>query len=67
MWIAIIGSAVFFGLGYLPATPVSDPFSMIVLARAALLNGLHGTLFGYLDWKRGLKSSMMAHFIPTCL
>jgi len=67
MWIAIVGSAVIFGLGHLPATLVSTPFSMIVLARAILLNGIYGTLFGYLYWKRGLESSMLSHFTSDLL
>lgn len=67
MWIAIVGSAVFFGLGHLPATLASTPFSMIVLAREVLLNGIMGTTFGYLYWKRGLESSMMSHFTADLL
>ena len=67
MWIAIVGSAIIFGLGHLPATLASTPFSMIVLARAVLLNGIYGTLFGYLYWKRGLESSMLAHFTSDLL
>jgi len=62
MWIAILGSAILFGLGHLPATLMTTQFSMIVLAREVLLNGLLATIFGYLYWKRGLESSMMAHF-----
>ncbi len=61
MWLAIVGSAVLFGLGHLPATLASTPFSIIVLLRAVLLNGIYGTLFGYLYWKRGLESSMLSH------
>lgn len=67
MWIAIVSSAVIFGLGHLPATLASTPFSMIVLARAVLLNGIYGTLFGYLYWKRGLESAMISHFTSDLL
>lgn len=67
MWIAIIGSAIIFGLGHLPATLASTPFSGIVLARAVLLNGIYGTIFGLLYWKRGLESSMMAHLTSDLL
>lgn len=67
MWLAILSSAVVFGLGHLPATLASTPFSMNVLVRAILLNGIYGTLFGYLYWKRGLASSMMAHFTNDLL
>jgi len=62
MWIAILGSAIFFGLGHLPATLMTNQFSIMLLAREVLLNGSFATIFGYLYWKRGLASSMMAHF-----
>ena len=62
LWLAVIGSALIFGLGHLPATLATIPFSAIVIVRELLLNGIYGTLFGYLYWKRGLESSMMAHF-----
>jgi len=62
MWIAILGSAILFGLGHLPATLMTNQFSIMILAREILLNGLFATMFGYLYWKRGLESSMMAHF-----
>jgi len=62
MWIAILGSAILFGLGHLPATLMNNQFSLMILARAIVLNGIPGTIFGYLYWKRGLESSMMAHF-----
>ena len=67
MWIAILSVAVIFGLGHLPATLASTPFSMTVLARAIVLNGMYGTVFGYLYWKRGLESSMMCHFASDLL
>ncbi len=67
MWIAIVGSAVLFGLGHLPATLASIPFSIMVLLRAVLLNGIYGTVFGYLYWKRGLESSMMSHVTSDLL
>jgi len=62
IWIAILSSAIIFGLGHLPATLVTNQFSLIILARAIVLNGIPGAIFGYLYWKRGLESSMMSHF-----
>lgn len=67
MWIAIVGSAVIFGLGHIPATLASTPFSITVLVRAVLLNGIYGTVFGYLYWKRGLESSMISHLTSDLL
>ena len=67
IWISIVSAAVIFGLGHLPATLASTPFSIIVVARAVLFNGMYGTLFGYLYWKCGLESSMMCHFASDVL
>jgi len=62
MWIAILGSAILFSLGHLPATLENNQFSLMILARAISLNGILAIIFGYLYWKRGLESSMMPHF-----
>lgn len=61
-WIANILAAVVFGLGHLPATMGLVPLTFWVTLRAIALNGLAGILFGYLYWKRGLESTMIAHF-----
>jgi membrane protease YdiL (CAAX protease family) len=51
IWIAILSSVIIFGLGHLPATLVTNQFSLMILARAIVLNGIPGTIFGYLYWK----------------
>ena len=61
-WIAIIAAAIVFGLGHLPATATIVPLTPLVISRAIALNGLGGIAFGYLYWKRGLESAMIAHF-----
>jgi membrane protease YdiL (CAAX protease family) len=61
-WIANILTAVLFGLGHLPATAMLIPLTPLVITRAIVLNGLGGIAFGYLYWKRGLESAMIAHF-----
>jgi membrane protease YdiL (CAAX protease family) len=61
-WIANILAAVLFGLGHLPATALIIPLTPLVITRAIMLNGLAGIGFGYLYWKRGLESAMIAHF-----
>jgi membrane protease YdiL (CAAX protease family) len=61
-WTANILAAVLFGLGHLPATAVLIPLTPLVITRAIVLNGLGGIVFGYLFWKRGLESAMIAHF-----
>ena len=61
-WMANILAAVLFGLGHLPATAMIIPLTPLVITRAIVLNGLAGIGFGYLYWKRGLESAMIAHF-----
>ncbi len=61
-WIANILAAILFGLGHLPATASLIPLTPLVILRAIVLNGIGGIAFGYLYWKRGLESAMIAHF-----
>jgi len=61
-WIANILAAVLFGLGHLPATASFLPLTPLVIARAIVLNGIGGLAFGWLYWKRGLETAIVAHF-----
>ncbi len=36
--------------------------SPAVVARALVLNGVGGVVFGWLYWRRGLLAAMVAHF-----
>src|SRR5690625_37887 len=61
-YIAIILTAILFGLGHLPATiEVFGELSTMIVTRALVLNGLLGLWFGYLYWKKGLEYAMIAH------
>lgn len=62
IWVAILVSAVIFGLGHLPITGTITSITPLVIGRAVLLNGVGGVIFGWLYWKRGLESAMMGHF-----
>ncbi|HSB02277.1 MAG TPA: CPBP family intramembrane glutamic endopeptidase [Anaerolineales bacterium] len=62
IWIANIFAAVLFGLGHLPTTALLVPLTPLVIARAVVLNGLLGIVFGWLYWKRGLEAAMISHF-----
>ncbi len=61
-WVTNILAAVLFGLAHLPATATMVPLTPLVVARAVVLNGLGGVMFGYLYWKRGLEAAMISHF-----
>ena len=62
IWIAIIISAVIFGLGHLPITGTITSITPLIIVRAVLLNGIGGIIFGWLYWKKGLESAMISHF-----
>ena len=61
-WTANFLAAILFGVAHLPATATIVPLTALVITRAIVLNGLAGVAFGYLYWKRGLESAMIAHF-----
>ena len=63
LWLATFIAAVVFGLGHLPATAtLGVPLNGLVITRAILLNGVGGVFFGWLYFKRGLESAMLAHY-----
>jgi membrane protease YdiL (CAAX protease family) len=62
IWLAIIISAVIFGLGHLPITGTITSITPLIIVRAVLLNGVGGVIFGWLYWKKGLESAMIGHF-----
>lgn len=61
-WIANVLVAVLFGLGHLPAAAKVMQITPEVILLALALNGIAAVSFGYLYWKRGLESAMIAHF-----
>ena len=53
---------VIFGLGHLPVTASLIEITPLVVIRAIVFNGIGGVVFGWLFWKKGLESAMIAHF-----
>jgi membrane protease YdiL (CAAX protease family) len=62
IWLAIILAAIIFGLAHLPTTARITSLTGIIIARTVVLNGIGGVIFGWLYWKKGLESAMIAHF-----
>lgn len=62
MWTAIFIVSLLFGIGHLPITSELMPLTPLVISRALVLNGIGGMVFGWLYWKKGLESAMIAHF-----
>ena len=66
-WTANLLAALLFGVGHLPATASLLPLTPLVVSRALILNGLLGLAMGWLFWKRGLESAMLAHGMTDVL
>ena len=62
IWLSVILSSLLFGLGHLPITASLIEITSIIVARAVILNGIGGVIFGWLYWKKGLESAMISHF-----
>ena len=60
--LSIFLAAIIFGLGHLPLTASLTELSPLIVTRAIILNGIGGIIFGWLFWKNGLESAMIAHF-----
>ena len=62
VWSAILISAVLFGLGHLPVASSYVSINTMTITEAIVNNGIIGLICGWLYWKKGLESAMIAHF-----
>lgn len=64
VWAAIVSTAVLFGVGHLPAAgSVAGDLTFHVVAFVIGGNAIFGVLAGWLFWRFGLESAMLAHGI----
>lgn len=62
VWLAIVASSLVFGLGHLPAAHhLLGGLTPSTLSWVIGANTSFGLLFGWLFWRRGLESAMVAH------
>jgi membrane protease YdiL (CAAX protease family) len=62
MWAAIVVSALFFGLGHLPAVSAAlGHLSVPLVIYVVSANAVFGLMAGFLYWRFGLESAMLAH------
>jgi membrane protease YdiL (CAAX protease family) len=62
--VAILVTAIVFGLGHLPVAAVLLPkITLAVVLFVIIANSAFGIVAGYLYWKRGLESAMIAHVL----
>ena len=66
-WTANTLVAVLFGLGHLPATALMMQIDAAAILYVLSLNGVAALLFGYLFWRDGLESAMIAHFFADIM
>jgi len=62
VWLAILLASILFGVGHLPTLASITALTPILVARTIILNSIGGIIFGWLYWKKGLESAMIAHF-----
>ena len=64
VWGANILAALLFGaLHFMNVAMIGLPFTPMIILQILLLNGSIGVAFGWLYWKYGLESAMLAHFL----
>ena len=61
IWTASIIAALLFGAGHLPITATVTTLTPLVVARALLLNGIGGVIWGWLYWRKSLEAAMVSH------
>ncbi|NOK57856.1 MAG: CPBP family intramembrane metalloprotease [Chloroflexi bacterium AL-W] len=61
VWLAILGAALLFGLGHLPAAAALAPLTPAFVLRTVLLNSIFGIVAGWLFWRRSLEAAILAH------
>ena len=64
VWLSIAASALLFGVGHLPVAHfLVGSLTPRVVLFVVSLNAAFGVLFGWLYWRRGLESAMVAHAV----
>jgi hypothetical protein len=63
-WTANILFALAFGASHLPgAATLGWPINTLIIVRTVVLSGIGGLVLGWLFWKFGLETAMLAHFL----
>lgn len=62
VWVAIVLSAILFGLAHLPFGSTYVAVNPMTITEAIVNNGMVGVVSGWLYWKKGLESAMIGHF-----
>jgi Type II CAAX prenyl endopeptidase Rce1-like len=60
---AILISSVIFGIGHLPIALMLFPPTLALIIFVVIANSMFGLIAGYLYWKKGLESAIIAHML----
>ena len=61
-WCGIVIAALVFGVGHLPALfAIAPEVTVSLIFYIMVANSTLGILFGWLFWKKGIESAMVAH------
>jgi len=60
---AILFSSVIFGLGHLPLAHALGKITVSIFFYITVANSTFGLIAGYLYWKKGLESAIIAHMV----
>ena len=63
MWVSIAVTSLMFGLAHLPIALRGVTATPIFVVRIMILNGVGGIIFGWLFWRKGLETAMLAHIV----
>jgi hypothetical protein len=61
-WSAITASSLVFAAVHLPAWLATTNPTAVLIASVLILNGVAGMVLGYLYWRWGIESALLAHF-----
>jgi CAAX prenyl protease-like protein len=62
IYLSIVLTSLILGILHLPTFAHVAPVNPITILRVILLNTVAGMLFGWLFWKKGIESAIVAHF-----
>lgn len=65
-WSAVLVAALVFAAGHLPVLALTVELTPVVIGRTVVLNMLAGIAYGWLFWRQGLESAMIAHASTHC-
>ena len=63
VWVAILMTAILFGIGHLPAAAMLGILTPAMAILIVSFNALGGIFFGWLFWRYGLESAIIAHMM----